>query len=279
MAPNLSCRIAYQGEPGAFSEEAALLLAPSATLAPCHYFPELFASTRESRADLILAPIENTLAGAVTDSYDLLLHSGLFITAEVILPIHHQLIVSPGTKLSSIRTVLSHGVALAQCRRFFALHPALQPKPAHDTAGSVREMIAGGDTSVAAIASERASGIYGGEILLRNIEDSPRNFTRFLLLSEFENPGIESTAEESKFSLAVRLKFVSLLPAMLAQAMSKGAKLVNLVSRPAIDAPWNYYFYLDFLGSARSNCGDLSQFASEFKWLGRYRAAAPSQSA
>ena len=122
MALHPSCRIAYQGEPGAFSEEAALLLAPSATLVPCHYFPELFASIRESRADLIVAPIENTIAGAVTDSYDLLLHSGLFITAEVILPIHHQLIVVPGTRLSSIRTVVSHPIALAQCRNFLARH-------------------------------------------------------------------------------------------------------------------------------------------------------------
>ena len=137
------------------------------------------------------------------------------------------------------------------------------------------------DLSVAAIASERASGIYGGEILVRDIEDSARNFTRFLLLSECENHGVGNTAEGNKFSLAVRLKHPSLLPAMLAKITSEGAELVNIISRPAVDpptnTPWNYYFYLDCVGPSRSNGDGLWQSASEIKWLGRYHAAVPSR--
>ncbi len=175
-------RIAYQGEPGAFSEEAVLTLGAVVPV-PCASFAELFSAIAEKRADRILAPVENTTAGPVTEACNLLAHSGLFIIQEVTLPIRLQLIGLPGATCAGIRRVRSHPVALAQCRRYLSRHPEIRAEPAADTAGSVREMFEMQDVSVAAIASERAAAIYGGIILDRDIHDNVKNCTRFLLLA------------------------------------------------------------------------------------------------
>ena len=177
-------RVAFQGERGAFSEEAAIkLLGSSIELIPRPTFEAMFAAIADGVADLVLAPVENSLAGSVYRCYDLLLESQLTIQAEVILPISHNLIGTPGAVFEQVRIVQSHPVALAQCTRFFEQNPAIQRIIAEDTGGSVREVVRAGDPSRAAIASRRAAEIYGGSIIRTHLEDHPENYTRFLLLS------------------------------------------------------------------------------------------------
>ena len=177
-------RIAFQGERGAFSEEAALkLLGAGIALVPCGTFDATFAAIRDGRADYVLAPMENSLAGSVHRSFDLLVESGLQIVGEVIIPIVHNLIARPGVAFEELESVASHPVALAQCERFFAAHPALKRIAAEDTAGSVREMMLAGDKKRAAIASKRAAEIYGAAILREHLEDDRENYTRFFLLA------------------------------------------------------------------------------------------------
>ena len=143
----------------------------------------MFAAIADGVADLVLAPVENSLAGSVYRCYDLLLESQLTIQAEVILPISHNLIGTPGAVFEQVRIVQSHPVALAQCTRFFEQNPGIQRIIAEDTGGSVREVVRAGDPSRAAIASRRAAEIYGGSIVRTHLEDHPENYTRFLLLS------------------------------------------------------------------------------------------------
>src|SRR3984893_15636800 len=151
-----SHRVAFQGERGAFSEEAAVkLLGEEIELVPRPTFEALYSSIQDGMADLILAPIENSLAGSVHRSYDLLIASGLHIHAEVVIPIVHHLIGPPGAKFECITQVSSHPVALAQCERFFASHPNIKRVTADDTAGSVREVMGARDLAKAGIASKR----------------------------------------------------------------------------------------------------------------------------
>src|SRR5258707_8795156 len=156
-----SSRIAFQGERGAFSEEAAVkLLDEDIQLVPRPTFEALSSSLEDGLADYILAPIENSLAGSVHRSYDLLISSGLHIQAEVVIPIAHNLIGTPGAKFERITQVSSHPVALAQCEQFFASHPWIKRVAADDTAGSVRGMMQGGDSTRAAIASRRGAPVF-----------------------------------------------------------------------------------------------------------------------
>ena len=150
-------RVAFQGEPGAFSEEAAIqLLGDAIATVPRATFEAVFTAIPEGAADALLAPVENSLAGSVVRVFDLLMESRLTIVAETILPIEMQLIAVPGASLADIRFVASHPMALAQCEHFFAAHPEWKRVPAEDTAGSVREALSRGDKSCAAIAGRRA---------------------------------------------------------------------------------------------------------------------------
>jgi prephenate dehydratase len=178
-------RVAFQGERGAFSEEAAVkLLGDSIELIPRPTFNALFSSLREGVADYLLAPVENSIAGAVHPSVDLLIESQLEIVDEVIIPVRQNLIACPGVEFNDIQQVQSHPMALAQCSRFFKQHPQLQQIVSDDTAGSVAEILQCGYRHRAAIGSKRAAEIYGGVILRENIQDTSDNFTRFLLLSK-----------------------------------------------------------------------------------------------
>src|SRR5437667_12617836 len=177
-------RVAFQGAPGAFSEEAAVkLLGEEITLVPRPTFESLFSAIVDKSADHILAPIENSIAGFVHPSFDQLLDSKLHIISEVIIPISHCLIGCPGASFETIATVESHPVALDQCRRFLAANPQIKRIAAEDTAGSVARVLAQGDLTRAAIAGQRAAEKYGGVILREPLEDSSENYTRFLLLS------------------------------------------------------------------------------------------------
>ncbi|HEY2962407.1 MAG TPA: prephenate dehydratase domain-containing protein [Pyrinomonadaceae bacterium] len=177
-------RVAFQGERGAFSEEAALkLLGDNIELVPQRTFAALYGSIDRGEADYVLAPVRNSIAGAVLASLDLLERSSLVALDEVEIQIEQHLIGCPDAAFNNIDTVQSHPVALAQCQRFFAEHPRLKPINADDTAGSVAEVIARGDATRAAIAGRRAAELYGASIIRESIQDRPENFTRFVLLS------------------------------------------------------------------------------------------------
>ena len=248
MIPQLSsARVAFQGEPGAFSETAAVqLLGESITTVPRATFDSAFAAISEAAADVLLAPVENTLAGSVVRVYDLLLESNLSMIAETILQIEHQLIGLPGASLARLRSVSSHPVALAQCEKFFLAHPNLKRVPAEDTAGSVREVVARGDESFAGIAARRAAKIYGGEILAENIHDNTENFTRFVLLVPSAAAGQLTLPGANKMSIALRLAHKpGALLAALEPFSRYGVNLQKIESRPIHGRPFEYQFYLD----------------------------------
>lgn len=177
-------RVAFQGERGAFSEEAGLkLLGPEIELVPQRTFAELYESVEKGEADYVLAPVANSIAGPVHASLELLQRSPLRTLDEVEIQIEQHLIGCPDATLTNIETVQSHPVALAQCKRFFVEHPRLKPIDADDTAGSVAEIVRRGDATRAAIAGRRAAEIYGARIIRESIQDRPENFTRFVLLA------------------------------------------------------------------------------------------------
>lgn len=178
-------RVAFQGERGAFSEDAAIrLLGPDITLVPRKTLAALFSSFVDGVADHIVAPVENSIAGEVTASVDLLRASELPVIDEVTIPIAQHLIACPGVFFSNLEEVQSHPVALAQCSRFFSEHPQLKQIVSDDTAGSVAEVLQLGRKHRAAIAGNRAAQLYGGVIIRENIQDTSDNFTRFVLLSK-----------------------------------------------------------------------------------------------
>ena len=177
-------RVAFQGERGAFSEEAAMkLLGNEIALVPRKTFADLFSSLDKRLADYVLAPVENTIAGVVHPSVDLMRSSSLAVLDEVVIKIEQHLIGCPGATFDAIETVPSHPVALAQCNRFFETNPQLEAVIAEDTAGSVAEIVRLRDPKRAAIAGQRAAEIYGGSIIRKSIQDQTENYTRFVLLS------------------------------------------------------------------------------------------------
>jgi len=274
-------RVAFQGERGAFSEEAAVkLLGEQIELVPRPTFESMFAAIDDGIADVVLAPVENSLAGSVYRCYDLLLGSKLTIKAEVILPIAHNLIGTAGAKLEQVRVVQSHPVALAQCTKFFEQHPHIQKMVAEDTGGSVREVVVANDPTRAAIASRRAAEIYQGAILKSHLEDHSENYTRFLLLSESN----ETPENANKISLVVMLLHQ---PGALYQALEPIARqninLVKIESRPLVGHPWEYCFYLDLIGSpetpeTQAVLAELRKHTSELRILGCYVSARPPSS-
>ncbi|GAC1646668.1 MAG: hypothetical protein NVS9B15_04900 [Acidobacteriaceae bacterium] len=175
-------RIGFQGEAGAFSEQAALQCVAEAVPIPCDTFDDLYRAIDLARADAIVAPVHNSIAGPVSASLKLLRRSSLWITAETKVLVRMQLIGVPGARVAEVKLVRSHPVALAQCRGLFARNPQIVSESAADTAGSVREIMQAGDASVAAIASERAAELYGAQVLMRDVHDVTENRTRFLLL-------------------------------------------------------------------------------------------------
>jgi prephenate dehydratase len=180
--------VAFQGERGAFSEEAAIkLLGEEIELVPQPTFAALFDSLKAGAADYLVAPVENSIAGIVHPSVSRIRASSLVILNELELQIDQHLIGCPGVALDTIETVHSHPMALAQCTRFFERHPRIKAVVADDTAGSVAEMIKQNDPKIAAIAGRHAAEVYGGEIILESIQDHPKNHTRFVLLSVKEH--------------------------------------------------------------------------------------------
>lgn len=279
-------KVAIQGELGSFSHEAAERMVRHCKVVPCARSVEVFDRVAAGSVDGAVIPIENSLAGTVAEHADLLLDRDVVIRAEFHLRIIHNVIAAPGVKLSGLRRVLSHPVALDQCRNFFRQHPQIEAVPFYDTAGSVKHVIADGLRDAAGIAGRQAAREYSGKILQAGIEDDKQNFTRFFLIQEI-SPGKKKAnflqtrpmpPGANKTSIAFKVKNV---PGALFKSLSvfalRDISLSKIESRPMRGCPWEYVFYVDFLRGddepARNALHHLREVAEFVKVLGVYRAA------
>lgn len=269
--------VAFQGELGAFSQVAAFQLAgPHIQVVPCQRFDQVFQMLTDGKVDLAAIPIENTLHGSVHENYDHLLHFDLPIVAETNVRIAHNLIACPGVSFNKLRKVYSHPVALNQCLQFLGSNPQLERVPFYDTAGSVKMILEQKSRDSAAIASAVAAEIYGGRILRKNLEDDRGNFTRFFLLTRPRQKYAVPDAKEWKTSLVFTTRNT---PGALFKALScfalRDLSLAKIESRPLRGKPWEYLFYLDFLGrvsdpQAQKALGHLAELADTLRVLGSY---------
>jgi prephenate dehydratase len=288
-------KVAIQGELGSFSHEAAEKMVPRCTVVPCARSAEVFDRLQRGAVGAAVIPIENSLAGTVAEHADLLVAQDVFIQAEFLLRIVHNLIAATGVNLSAVRRVLSHPVALDQCRDFFRTHPRIEAVPFYDTAGSVKHVVADRLTDSAAIAGQHAAREYSGKILRAGIEDDKRNFTRFFLIrkspplpkAKAKVAGkINGTAAPSyqrliprganKTSIAFKVKNV---PGALFKSLSvfalRDISLSKIESRPMRGRPWEYVFYVDFLRGDDEPARKALAHLSEIAWvkvLGIYKA-------
>lgn len=266
-------RVAIQGERGSFSEEAAHRLAGrEAVVLPQPTFAAAFAVLNRGRADRCVIPIENTLAGSVHENYDHLLERKFWVEAELNLRIRHMLIAPRGVSRQKVREVYSHPVALAQCRRFFARHRKLTAVAAYDTAGSVKKIVEEKRRDAAAIAGRLAATAWGARILEKNIEDHAENYTRFLLVRR--TPQTRPDANKTSIAFAVKNVPGSLFRCLAVFAL-RDLNLTKIESRPWRGRPWEYLFYLDFLGRpdrspAREALAHLAEIAAFVRILGCY---------
>jgi len=268
-------RVAFQGIAGAYSEEAIQqFFGPDTQTEPCETFADIFQVVEGGTADYGMLPVENSVAGCVNQSYELLIEHDLRIHAEVILRVRHMLLAAPGTSLSSITKVRSHPQALTQCQRYLDRHGFVAETSA-DTAGAAHELASVPELGVAVIAGEWAAGLSGLEIIDRGIEDFPSNYTRFFVLSLTDPP----RAQRSKTSLVFTTPH---RPGALYDCLGEFAKrrvsLSKIESRPRLNKPWQYIFYLDFEGYCQDpECEaammGLLRRSSFVKMIGSYPAA------
>jgi prephenate dehydratase len=267
-------KIAIQGEAGSFSHEAAKRMVPGCSIVSCARSAEVFDRVERGSVDAAVIPIENSLAGSVAEHFDLLLARNVFIHKEFRLRIVHNLIAAPGVKISDVRRVYSHPVALDQCRDFFRKHPKIEATSFYDTAGGVKHVIESGLRDAAGIAGRRAAVVYKGRVLAVGIEDDKRNFTRFFLIRKQRRV----VRGANKTSVAFTVKN---LPGALFKALSVFAlreiSLSKIESRPMRGRPWEYVFYADLLcgddTAARHALRHLAEVSDPVKVLGIYREA------
>jgi prephenate dehydratase len=241
-------KIAIQGEPGSFSHEAAIRLAAQmgdeARIVPFTLSAEVFAALSHNEVGAAVIPIENSLAGSVTEHFDLMLSHDVAIVRETLLRIRHNLIAISGASINEIDRVFSHPVALAQCRHFLAQHPKMESFAFYDTAGSVKQLVELRDRHAAAIASAEAASYYGAQILVAGIEDNPENYTRFFYLRR--STEVQPDPAANKLSLAFTVENrVGTLVAALSELAKEGTNLTKIESRPVHGRPWEYVFYVD----------------------------------
>ncbi len=266
-------RVAFQGEPGAYSESAAFehFEEPVETV-PCESFEAVFHCVQSGDCRRGLIPIENSLAGSIHRNYDLLMQHNLTVVGEHYLSIHHCLIAHPGVRLGEIRKVISHPQALAQCDGYLRAMPGVKVEPVYDTAGSVKLVKAGSDRSVAAVASRRAADLYEMAILAENIEDHDTNITRFLEISpESVDPGTDA---KTSIVFALVNQPGSLFKALSVFAL-RNIDLTKIESRPLVGRPWEYLFYIDFAGAVGETApsralAHLDEYATLLRVLGSY---------
>ena len=271
-------RVGFQGELGAFSQEAVQqLLGNTVEAVPCEKFEEVFRSLRSGKTDAAVIPIENTLAGSVHENYDHLLHFNFRIVAETNVRIVHNLMAAPGVRFKDVRRVYSHPVALNQCLDFFSRNTRIERVPFYDTAGSVKMVMEQKLSDAAGIASSVAASIYGAKILRRSIEDDRRNFTRFFLLNGKRPllPARRST-KQWKTSLVFTTRNI---PGALFRSLSaialRDLNLTKIESRPLRGKPWEYLFYVDLVGRenderVRNALRHLGEVADFLRVLGSY---------
>ena len=266
--------VAFQGERGAFSEEAARrLVGADVAVLPCTRFEDVFRALKDGHAGGAIIPIENTLAGSVHENYDHLQHFEFRIVGETSVRIVHNLIAPQGVSFARIRRVFSHPVALNQCLDFFERNPQMEKVPFYDTAGSVKMVMQEGLTDAAGIASAVAAEIYGGRILRRSIESDRQNFTRFFLLRTQEYARRHPVSAPAHTTWKTSLVFSTRnTPGSLFRSLSAFAlrdlNLNKIESRPLRGKPYEYLFYVDFLGreddpavqNALRHLGELADF-------------------
>ncbi|MBI4187015.1 MAG: prephenate dehydratase [Chloroflexi bacterium] len=267
--------VAFQGEVGAYSEDAALqFFGSSVHIRPCESLDDVFKVVERGEASFGVVPVENSLEGSISLVYDLLLESSLKVCGETELRVLHNLIAHPEARLDLIKRVFSHPQALGQCRTFLK-RLGCELVPTYDTAGSVKMIKEKGITDGAAIASARAAQIYGMKILAREIEDTPNNFTRFFILSKQDSPSTGNDKTSIVFSARHR-------PGALYEALrefaARNINLTKIESRPTRQKPWEYNFYLDFEGHREDKePGEILEALEKntlfFKVLGSYPKA------
>jgi prephenate dehydratase len=265
-------QVAFQGEPGAYSEQAVFNYFGSVETQPCESFDAVFDAVVSGLCEFGLIPIENSLAGSIHQNYDLLLRHDLHITGEYLLRVQHCLIAQPGVKKNEIKRVISHPQALGQCAAYLR-RLGVKAEPVYDTAGSVKMLKESGARDTAAIASRRAAEIHEMEILEEGIEDNPENYTRFLAISKTA----VKPEGESKTSIVFTLKNQ---PGALFKALSvfalRDIDLTKIESRPLQGKPWEYLFYIDFIGAAYEETASkaldhLNEYALMLRVLGSYQ--------
>ncbi len=270
-----SFTVAFQGEHGAYSEEAIRRhFGPDIITRPCRTFLEIIDALQAGDAQYSMLPVENSLAGTVIPAYDLLIDYDLHIQAEAILRVRHCLMAPPGTTPAGVRRVRSHPQALMQCEATLR-RMGLEPVEYYDTAGAARDLAADPQPGTAAIASALAAETYGLEILARGLEDQDINFTRFFVLGR-EYPARQ---DPSKTSIILTTRHVpGALYAALGELAKRDINMTKIESRPRRNRPWHYLFYVDFEGHeedepVREALLGILRHASFLKVLGSYPAA------
>ncbi len=265
-------RVAYQGEPGAFSEAAVLRLLPDADACPYPTFDEVFDAVHSGAVGLGVVPIENSIGGSIHRNYDLLVERDLSIVGEVQVPVAHNLLALPGVGIDELRRVLSHPQALAQCARFLRALTHVEAIATYDTAGSAKMVRDEQRRDTAAIASERAGALFGLEALRVGIQDFDDNITRFLAI------GRQGTAlappDKTSVVFTLRNEAGALFKALSVFAL-RGLDLSKLESRPVPGRPWEYWFYVDVSAAVDDpQCAramaNLAEFAASLRTLGSY---------
>jgi prephenate dehydratase len=271
-------RIAIQGERGSNSQMAAVEMLGDVEVVPCGVSAEVIDAVLTQRVDAAVLPIENSLHGSVAEHYDLLLANPVRIDGESLLRIRHNLIAAPGVKLEEIRSVLSHPVALSQCRKFLGEFKQAKTVPFYDTAGSVKHLMEAGLRDTAGVAPELAAKEYGAEVLVAGIEDHAQNFTRFHLLRRDVDARVEGFGVANKLTLAFAVEHrPGTLVAALEQLRDAGVDLTKIESRPVPGKPWEYVFYVELRyadeAMADRAVRSLAPHCGMVKELGRYAAA------
>jgi len=274
-------RVAYQGVEGSYSHLTAQRRfggRPGGALLSGHEtFRSAVAAVREGEADVALLPIENSTAGSINETYDLLAEGGITINAEVVSAIEHCLLALPGTKLEEIEVVISHPQALHQCEAFLHAHPGLKPQAEFDTAGAARKVRERGDRKLAAIAGESAGRLFGLEILAHGIQTQQENFTRFVEVAREAVPCPPDSACKTSLLLVLAHR-AGALGEVLTELARRNVNLTKLESRPIPGEPWSYRFYLDLEGHAASErvaaaLVAVREHTRELRLLGTYPRA------
>ncbi|MEM3197295.1 MAG: prephenate dehydratase [Conexivisphaerales archaeon] len=267
-------RVSFQGELGAYSEEASInFFGNTVDLYPLPYLTDVFKSVENGLAEFAVVPIENTLEGSVNETYDLLIGASVKIIGEEVLRVKHCFMANFGVKIGDVKEVWSHPQALSQCRKFIE-SKRLKPVPYYDTAGSAKAIAEGKVMNAGAIASCRAAKHYGLNVLAEEIEDSPNNYTRFIIIGN----SVPKISEREKTSIIFSVRHV---PGALYRALKafadNGVNLTKIESRPTKEKPWEYFFFVDFMGQydekdVKNALDKLKKEALFIKVLGSYPA-------